>query len=70
MNSAFTMGYYNFTPLSLAAYLARASIVKDIVERSGNIDINQQTTDRKHTALYEAASAIRNVAEEKNTQET
>ena len=63
MDSSFSMSKKHFSPLSLAAYLGRADIVKEIVENS-NVKIDQQTTDLKHTALYEAASAMREVEKE------
>lgn len=68
MDSSFVMKKKHFSPLSLAAYLGRANIVQDIVERS-KVDIDQQTTDLKHTALYEAAQARRDLKKEKKTEE-
>lgn len=67
MDSSFVMKNKHFSPLSLAAYLGRANIVTEIVERS-QVDIDQQTTDLHHTALYEAASAWRDLEIENRTK--
>ena len=67
MDSALTMGGKHYSPLSLAAYFGRREIVKEILKSHVKIDVNQQTIDRKHTPLYEAAAAEINPKEDTRT---